>query len=593
MSNRYLKFILLFLGLQVFIILLIFFIYEEGEAWFLKNDEKVFIRNIKSVTAMHDETAEIIFHLLDTTIITKKLEKANSSDIKELSKIRKELYKLLNTKFINIKQHDFTELHFHLSNGNILLRMNKPEKFGDKIININESIRIASKEKKTIHGFETRVNNSGFLNLFPLYSHNKYIGSITMLYSSVSLFKHLRRGSMHVELLENKKTIDKVLLGQDKNRHSESININYLKDNIFNKDMRINKDILKKIKLKLPESLETDMKKANKITQIVNIDGVFYSVIIVPVENIMGVKNSAYVVAYIKNESMNQFYSIIILLFAAFTIINIIANLFIFHTSKTRELKELTETLESRILLAKEENKHQEHIMFTQARSAQMGEMLSMIAHQWRQPLNSISASAIFVSMKKNLNQLTDDEFNIHTQFVQDHTLLMSNTINDFMNFFKPDTVKTRFTIKETISDLHKTITPQLNNRGIIFDINVIDDIEIFGHKNELIHILLNLITNSRDALIEPDIVSKWIKLEVEKKDNNILINVSDNGIGIDEKVIERIFDPYFTTKEEGTGTGIGLYMVKTMLKNGFKGNITINKGKTGVTCFNIIIPDN
>lgn len=255
------------------------------------------------------------------------------------------------------------------------------------------------------------------------------------------------------------------------------------------------------------------------------------------------------------------------------------------------KLLELMETLESRVMASIVTNRRQERILFEQARSAQMGEMISMIAHQWRQPLNAISTAAIKLNLKRELNTLSDADISDVSFFIQNQTREMSQIINDFMYFFKPDSEKIRFTLDSVIDEIRKMIGSQLKSRGIVFEVHADDALEIYGHKKEFVHILLNLISNARDALTACGSDMKKVLLDARREGETIVLDVSDNGCGIDTSIITRVFDPYFTTKAQGQGTGIGLYMVREMIVNDFKGSIAAENLETGGARFTITLP--
>ena len=238
-----------------------------------------------------------------------------------------------------------------------------------------------------------------------------------------------------------------------------------------------------------------------------------------------------------------------------------------------KELKELNEKLEEKVKDEIEKNKQKDAMLFTQSKQAQMGEMLSMIAHQWRQPLNVISTSAININIKQQLGILSDEDIKKHTETVEFQTQNMSKTIDSFMNFFKPENEKSNFCLYDLIEEMSYIINAQLKQKGIELEL-VGEKIEIQSYRNELTQVLLNLVSNAKDAFEEKNIENKKITISVEKRENKIEIKVKDNAGGIDEKYLDRIFNPYFTTKEQGKGTGIGLYMSRRIVREVLNGEI-------------------
>ena len=233
--------------------------------------------------------------------------------------------------------------------------------------------------------------------------------------------------------------------------------------------------------------------------------------------------------------------------------------------------------------------KMQDTIMMQQSKAAQMGEMINMIAHQWRQPLNAISSAVIKLDMQNSMDILTKEELHKTAKFIEDMTQQMSQTINDFMNFTKPTHQKELIDFDKIFKDIFKIIGTQLNNLNISVNIEIEDNVSIYTYKQEIEHILMNLITNARDALEELENNSKRISIKIYTKNHLCIIKIIDNAGGIHEDIIDRVFDPYFTTKESNKGTGLGLYMSKKILQEYLNGNIFVRNKNDGAE-FTIIM---
>jgi signal transduction histidine kinase len=250
-------------------------------------------------------------------------------------------------------------------------------------------------------------------------------------------------------------------------------------------------------------------------------------------------------------------------------------NLEISIQDKTKELKELNMSLERRIIHVVKNNRKKDIIMFQQARFASLGEMLNNIAHQWRQPLGSISMIVQSFQTKNTLGKLTDKYIEEKTE---DALLLannMSNTLDDFKNFFLPDKRKEEFFIIDCIKHSFELSKYILEKENIHFDIVSSKDIKTNNFYNELSHVFLNLITNSKDALctnVPKD--DRIIKVFLKEYQSNIYINFIDNGGGIPDEIAPKIFEPYYTTKYKSAGTGIGLYMSKQIVEKHMDGSI-------------------
>ncbi len=218
--------------------------------------------------------------------------------------------------------------------------------------------------------------------------------------------------------------------------------------------------------------------------------------------------------------------------------------------------------------------KEQERLMAQQAKMAEMGDMIGAIAHQWRQPLNSINAAAIKLRLLDDLERLDSAGIKDTTLFIEEQSNKMSETINDFLNFFKPSREKEHFYLEKVINNINKMLGVQLLNRNIRFSWEVENNLEIYGFKNELEHVLLNIVTNARDAFEGKNLPNQSIFIQAAQDEKSIFISVQDTAGGIQDAIIEKIFNPYFTTKATDKGTGIGLYMAKSIIERSFEGKI-------------------
>ena len=225
-----------------------------------------------------------------------------------------------------------------------------------------------------------------------------------------------------------------------------------------------------------------------------------------------------------------------------------------------------------------DELKKKESLLAEQSKLAAMGEMIGNIAHQWRQPLNIISITASNLNLLKNIGNLQEDKLQDSLELILRTTEHLSNTIETFNDFFKQHKEKTLFNLKQNIVNdtlLLDTIF-KLNNIEVLFDLD--ENIEIFGVSNELSQALINILNNAKDALIQniDEKESRLIKISTKKSDSQIIITISDNALGINNEFINKIFEPYFTTKHQYQGTGLGLYMTRKIISTSFKGEISV-----------------
>ncbi|MEA3290183.1 MAG: hybrid sensor histidine kinase/response regulator [Campylobacterota bacterium] len=238
----------------------------------------------------------------------------------------------------------------------------------------------------------------------------------------------------------------------------------------------------------------------------------------------------------------------------------------------------------------KKELEEKNILLYQQSKFAAMGEMIGNIAHQWRQPLNSIGATMMrleFQTKNNDLSKKAVEDTIEKTNKILNH---MSKTIDDFRNFFSPHKEKSIFKFKEIINDISELFMPQLTSDNISLEIICKKDIEIYGYPNELKQVLLNILSNSKDAIIASSKNNGKIDISIKQCTNDVIISISDNGDGIKQEILEKIFDPYFTTKFQAQGTGIGLYMSKLIIENNMQGTINVKNTKYGAK-FTIKIP--
>jgi len=243
---------------------------------------------------------------------------------------------------------------------------------------------------------------------------------------------------------------------------------------------------------------------------------------------------------------------------------------------KTKELQKLNDSLEKKINVEVANSRKKDMIMFQQAKLASMGEMLQNIAHQWRQPLGSLTMIIQSFQTKMMHGKLTDEFVD---KKVNDSLLLadsMSNTLDDFRNFFNPDKVKNEFSLQSCVEHSLELSKYLLEREKITFSLIIKDNIQISGFFNELSHVFLNIINNSKDVLTSKEkTLEKRIYIVIKKVNNLAQVIMIDNGGGIPHEVLPKIFEPYYTTKYKSAGTGIGLYMSKQIVEKHMLGTIT------------------
>ncbi len=238
------------------------------------------------------------------------------------------------------------------------------------------------------------------------------------------------------------------------------------------------------------------------------------------------------------------------------------------------ELQMLNSTLKRRINQEITQNREKDKMMLSQAKRATMGEMISMIAHQWRQPIATIGLISDNLALDVALNEITTEKLTASTSMINDQVQHLSKTIDDFSNYFRPENNQESFRIEEFYNEIIAIIGTSLEHRGISISFDFEPDSIITTHRRELMQICLNLINNSKDAILDKKINNGYIRFLHRFVNDKDQIHISDNGGGISDEIMDRIFDPYFSTKTDKNGTGLGLYMSKTIAQQHLNGDL-------------------
>ncbi|MBP1679702.1 MAG: putative signal transduction histidine-protein kinase [Proteobacteria bacterium] len=263
------------------------------------------------------------------------------------------------------------------------------------------------------------------------------------------------------------------------------------------------------------------------------------------------------------------------------------------HACKNHlELIEINQTLERRIDEEVSKNREKDQHILQQSRLAQMGEMISMIAHQWRQPLGSISAVSASIKLKTTLNRFdysTPEGQEESKRFISEamskiesYVQFLTHTIDDFRNFFKPNKQKESVTLSQLVNRTLEIIGKALEINGITIKIETHATREIFTYANEVTQVILNILKNAEDVIKEREIHNAQIIITIEEEEHWQTISIEDNAGGIPKHVLPHIFEPYFSTKSEKNGTGLGLYMSKTIIEEHCGGEILASNTATG-----------
>lgn len=251
-------------------------------------------------------------------------------------------------------------------------------------------------------------------------------------------------------------------------------------------------------------------------------------------------------------------------------------------------LRLLNATLELRVKEELEKNREKDHLLIQQSRLAAMGEMIGNIAHQWRQPLNAVNLVLFDIKDQYRHNELSGESLGKSVELGNRIIQGMSRTIDDFRDFFRPDKEKKTFQISKAVESALALVDAAFQRHDIKVEVEGEEAMEVLGYENEYAQALLNILNNAKEAIVARGIAKGHISIRLERADGEARVRVSDNGGGIPADAMGRIFDPYFSTKQ--LGTGIGLYMSKMIIEQNMGGQLQARNIPDGAE-FTIALP--
>jgi len=229
-----------------------------------------------------------------------------------------------------------------------------------------------------------------------------------------------------------------------------------------------------------------------------------------------------------------------------------------------------------------------EQLLIHQSRLASMGEMVGNIAHQWRQPLTHLSYAHMNLKTAYEQEKLSGEYFDKKTKEINNQIEFMSHTIDDFSNFFKTDKKEEKFGVLNTFEKTHRLLTASFKHSSIEVEVLCENELYVKSYENEFSQVLFNILNNAKQEFIEKNITDPKIQVEISSTNKHVILKISDNALGIDENIIDKIFEPYFTTKD--SGMGIGLYMSKVIIEEHMDGSLKVKNISNGVL-FEISLP--
>ncbi|WP_417333104.1 ATP-binding protein [Halarcobacter sp.] len=566
------RFIFVYIFFLLAITTIFYFNYQKTiENHFQKTTKESF-SEYKAVYDRNKQIADLIFQSeINTNKILTIFKDAYLSNKEQRDEIRKELYEELKEKYYKLKAFNLRQLHFHLPNNDSFLRMHRPQKYGDNLSHIRETLRYVNQNKKYIHGFEEGRIFNGFRFIYPLFFRNMHIGSVEISFNSLAMIKAIKETyNKNSHFLIKKDVVDKKLFEDEKS--------NYLQSQY--KEFYYEKEIVSYHK---PLLIKNNTKQLTKKIYEGEPFSIFlekYNIIktFIPIKNPIN-KEVIAVLFICKSDSFinKEFKDIVILFICAFFGISLIFYLFYLQKRANEKLKKVNNELDRRVDLEIKRNRKKDISLLKQSKMAAITEMLAHIAHQWRQPLNVISTSSSGLILHKEMGKLDDKSFELYTKSISEQVQYLSKTIDKFKEFVKDqEDEKKTICLQKKIDEIIDIVQASFEDEGIeIIKKFKKENLFVSIHTGDLIQVVLNILNNAKDALIKNNPKKKRIIITIKRKKNgNVLLAIHDNAGGIPQEYAEKIFDPYFTTKHEAVGTGISLYLSYEIIINQEKGKI-------------------
>ena len=555
------KNLLLILPVCIIIILL-------GRSWILEKEKELLFQKYSNITTSLQSEINSLIDTKKNATLTIALTLAQNDKIKQiLSNEEKTQYDLNILSDKLNKYTDFKNVWFHIidKTGVSVYRSWTNDK-DDKVKNIRLDLQEILQKPEVKNSISVGIYDITFKSMVPLYKEGKFIGILECITHFNSITRDLRAKHMIEPII----IVDKLFTNQLLKNSFTKI---FLKDHYI-ANVSVSNEILKYLET---QDLEEFLNIKNFFIKDKNL------VINIPIleegislANILIFKSIDKIDVSEIDEFKNRLFLYLILFVVFLYLIISIWSYYIY----SKKLKELNIILEETINDAVVRNDEKNKIISQQNKMAAMGEMIGNIAHQWRQPLSLITTAASSIKLKKELNILEEEEYNKSLDYIIDASNYLSSTIDDFQYYFSSDKSKNLFNTESLINKLEKLISIELKENNIYL-IKKIANLEILNYENEILQVLINIINNAKDELKnDANKLIGYIFLDIYKEDENLIIKIKDNAGGIKDEIIDRIFEPYFTTKYKSKGTGIGLYMCEEIIVKHIKGTITVSNEK-------------
>lgn len=536
----------------------------------------------------------VLNYKIDSTEV-KNLIHGALNDSKNIDIYRNRLRMETQPIFESLKTIGLSHMQYHLPDGTSLLRMHKPFFYGDSLSDFRQTVVDANATGKLVQGYENGRHLLAYRFVFPLSMNGEHLGTVEMAVGLTQMIEALNRlyGMGYSYILEKEKVFKNYTIESIASYSDDSISETFIMKSCDACSIELHSGY---DEAEVHEHILQSVNNNNKISSYEAFSEIYtdeHGDVLMDYSPVVTYNGQG--VGYVIRHGVVQDYRAILntysSLFISVSMISLSIIFIIFAMDKSRsKIKKMNEQLERKVCEKVLELQNKDQFLMQQAKMATMGEMVTLILHQWKQPINSISMISDIALMDLESESSTE-ELKENLKNIKKQTQFMSHTGSDFLNFMKPSKEKTVFNVAEAVDELIKLFEFSFDRYNIGFEKDYAPDVEesanILGYKNEFKHVMLNFFNNSRDSIIEyrelmveeGEDISKFVGLitvYIGLTGENVVVKVLDTGGGIPFHIIDKIFKKHFSTKAD-KGSGIGLYMSKEMVEKSMNGTIKVS----------------
>jgi len=573
-----------FIILSVFTYFILSYLEKKNEQEYLMQVTQNYNKAFNTIYDQYKELSDVVYTgLLKLANVDIQMEDLNQKTYREQAFIRQDLYLQTLQRYKTLQQKKVININYILPNNTIFLKMRNPIKFGMKVSEKRKVLEYVQENKEAIDSYEIGKNGAGFRFVYPVIRNEQYLGAVSITFSEQAITSAIMK---QYDVLSN-------VIIKDDNFDKEYLKNSKVYKSAHHKGFLHNVEVLKELKHlskkdinQIKPSSKTSKeiyKQANyKTSMSMFLDDQDIIITTIPIIHKLTNEQNAFVSIISKGHGiveLNTNYFIITCLF----IFLYGAILLIVYEQNMKRIIE-KENLNKMIQKDKQ--------LIEQSKMAQMGEMIGNIAHQWRQPLSTISTVASGVKVNQEVGLLDNNELPKNMDIIVNNAQYLSETIDTFRDFIKEKKEKKQIVLQERIDESVKIVKASIENNHIklINEIEYEPSIKLTIIAQELSQVIINILNNAKDAIVQRKIDNGYIQIKTKLKSNYVQIIIEDNAGGIKAENLPKIFDPYFTTKHKFKGTGLGLYMSKTIIENHLDGHIYA-KNSTNGAMFIIELP--